>query len=153
MNRSNRLVPFALGLAAVTALAGCGDSDSPAGATSSSTSSSTTSNPTTPSPGSPATSSDPAPSSVPSADKTIEVTITGRTVDPAPASVELESGQTLRLVVTADHDDELHAHGFDVEEALTAGQPTTVDLTAGEPGQYEVETHHPELTLLTVLVR
>src|SRR5690242_556596 len=85
--------------------------------------------------------------------KRLEVTVTGTTVTPAPAQVDLPIGSTLELVVTSDHDDELHAHGFDVERELTAGQATTVDLTGAPPGLYEVETHHPELRLLQVVVR
>ncbi|GAA2162648.1 hypothetical protein FHX52_0025 [Humibacillus xanthopallidus] len=85
--------------------------------------------------------------------KRLEVTITGTTVTPAPAQVELPVGSTLELVVTSDHDDELHAHGFDQEATLKAGVPTTLRLTAKEPGRYEVETHEPALTLLTVAVR
>jgi len=85
--------------------------------------------------------------------KTVTITVNGSKVTPAPARVDLARGTTLRLVVTVDHDDELHAHGFDVEKEVTAGQPVTVDLTGGEPGLYEVELHHPELRLLQVLVR
>lgn len=85
--------------------------------------------------------------------KRLAVTITGTTVAPSPAQVDLPLGTTLELVVTSDHDDELHAHGFDVEAALKAGVPTTLRLTGKEPGSYEVETHDPALTLLTVAVR
>jgi hypothetical protein len=79
--------------------------------------------------------------------------VRGRTVTPAPAQVELPIGQTLTLVVTSDHDDELHAHGFEVEVPLKAGVPTSVTLTGKEAGVFEVETHEPALTLLTVAVR
>ena len=85
--------------------------------------------------------------------KRLEVTVTGTTVTPAPAQVDLPVGSTLELVVTSDHDDELHAHGFDQEAQLKAGQPTTLRLTAKDAGLYEVETHDPALTLLTVAVR
>ena len=83
----------------------------------------------------------------------LAVTVTGTTVTPAPAQVDLPIGSTLELVVTSDHDDELHAHGFDVEAPLKAGIPTTVRLTGAEAGVFEVETHDPALTLLTVAVR
>jgi plastocyanin len=85
--------------------------------------------------------------------KRLEVTVTGSTVTPAPAQVDLPVGSTLELVVTSDHDDELHAHGFDQEAQLKAGRPTTLRLTATAAGLYEVETHEPALTLLTVAVR
>lgn len=87
------------------------------------------------------------------AGRTITITVTGSAVTPKPAQVDLAAGATLTLVVTSDHDDELHAHGFEVEEALSAGRPTTLTLTGKDPGLFEVETHHPALTLLTVAVR
>ena len=85
--------------------------------------------------------------------KRVAVTVTGSTVTPAPAQLELPVGGTLELVVTSDHDDEIHAHGFDQEAKLKAGAPTTLRLTTTQPGVYEVETHDPALTLLTVAVR
>ncbi|WP_374970122.1 hypothetical protein [Terrabacter sp. BE26] len=85
--------------------------------------------------------------------KRLAVRVTGTTVTPPPAQVDLPVGSTLELSVTSDHDDELHAHGFDVEAQLKAGRATTLRLTGKEPGVYEVETHHPALTLLTVAVR
>ena len=72
---------------------------------------------------------------------------------PTPAQVDLPVGQSLTLVVTSDHADELHAHGFEVEVPLKAGVPTSVTLTGKEAGVFEVETHEPALTLLTVAVR
>ncbi|MBB2985426.1 hypothetical protein [Terracoccus luteus] len=83
----------------------------------------------------------------------LEVSITGTTVTPAPAQVDLAVGETLELVVTSDHDDELHAHGFEAEAQLKAGVPTTLRLTGAEPGVYEVETHEPALLLLNLAVR
>jgi heme/copper-type cytochrome/quinol oxidase subunit 2 len=74
-------------------------------------------------------------------------------VAPAPAQVDLPVGATLTLTVTSDHDDELHAHGFEVEQNIKAGMPTTITLTGKNPGVFEVELHEPALTLLTVAVR
>jgi heme/copper-type cytochrome/quinol oxidase subunit 2 len=59
----------------------------------------------------------------------------------------------VRLQVTSDEDDVLHVHGFEVEEPLEAGRTTTVDLTADQPGVFEVETHETELELLQLEVR
>ena len=85
--------------------------------------------------------------------KRVEVSVTGSTVTPPPAQVEVPIGTTLQLVVTSDHDDELHAHGVDAEATLKAGVPTTLTLTPTEPGVYVVETHEPPLTLLSIAVR
>lgn len=120
-----RALPYAACLLALSGAAACGATDAPAGPVASAT----------------------------VVAKRIEVTIVGTTVTPAPAQVELGIGQTLELVVTSDHDDELHAHGFEVEAELKAGQPTVVPLTGTEAGVFDVETHEPALTLLTVAVR
>ncbi len=85
--------------------------------------------------------------------RTVTITVTGSRVDPPPGVVEVGPDQTLRLVVTSDHDDSLHAHGFEVEKDLRAGVPLTVDLRGAAPGRYEVETHRPALQLLVVQVR
>jgi len=84
--------------------------------------------------------------------RSLSVTVSGTTVKPAPTQVDLTVGDTLTLTVTTDRDDSLHAHGF-TETELKAGQPSTVRLTAAETGVFEVETHEPELLLLTVAVR
>ncbi|HET7475588.1 MAG TPA: hypothetical protein VFJ97_06130 [Dermatophilaceae bacterium] len=81
------------------------------------------------------------------------VVVTGRKISPPPETVDLRVGQTLTLTLTVNHDDRLHAHGFDVEEKVTAGRPLTVALTAEQPGVYEVELHDPELRLFEVAIR
>ena len=75
------------------------------------------------SPSTSATSSTPSATTSTTTGRTIAITVTGSTVTPAPAQVDLPVGQTLTLVVTSDHDDQLHAHGFEVEEAIKAGVP------------------------------
>jgi plastocyanin len=110
-----------------------------------------------PAPSSPAAqpSSGPAASPTASANpsvRTVSITVSGKQVTPAPGRVKIAPGETLRLVVTADRDNELHAHGFEVEQELKAGVPKTVDLSTSAPGLYEVELHHPELRLLQVQV-
>lgn len=103
----------------------------------------------TPSPSEPA-----APSPAEPEVRTVEITVTGTTVDPAPAQADLGVGETLRLVVTADAGEAVHAHGFgDLEVPVTPGEPTTVNLTGDVPGLYEVELHDPDLLLLQVAVR
>lgn len=123
--RLNRVLPYAVCLVALSGIAACGSADEPT-------------------PGRHATATV----------KSLVVTVTGTTVTPAPAQVDLRIGEALDLTVTIDHDDELHAHGFgDIEEQLKAGVPTTVRLVGAESGVFEVETHEPALTLLTVAVR
>ena len=143
-----RLFTAAVTAAAALTLAACsGGTSIPATPSTSSTISAPS---TTSSPSASATTSTTSPTS---AGRTIDIIVSGRAVTPAPAQVDLPVGQTLTLVVTSDHDDELHAHGFEVEVPLKAGVPTSVTLTGKDAGVFEVETHEPALTLLTVAVR
>jgi plastocyanin len=140
--------PYAVGLVLTLSLAACGGDDP---AVSGSSTSSTTSSSST----SPSASSSPAntTSSAAAQGRAIRITITGKQVSPAPTTVDLAVGEKLTLVVTSDHADELHLHGFEIEDRLTAGAATTVTVTGKDPGVYEVETHEPPLRLLKIAVR
>jgi hypothetical protein len=144
-----RRLPLAAAVtAAALTLAGCSGGSPVPAATTPPTGSSSSSSPTTIS--SASSSSSGSSSAI---GRTIAVTVTGRTVTPPPAQVELPVGEMLTLTVTTDHDDELHAHGFEVEQNVKAGVPTTITLTGKDPGVFEVELHEPALMLLTVAVR
>jgi plastocyanin len=152
-----RPLRYAAALAMAVSVTACGGSGEPPSSTSStpsaaSSSSSTTSGP--PSATTPArTPTTPPPAKDTPAGRTVAITVTGKKVSPAPRTVDLEVGETLTLVVTSDHDDEIHAHGFEVEGRLRAGQPSTITVTGTQPGLYEVETHEPPLRLLMIAVR
>ncbi len=83
----------------------------------------------------------------------VNVSVRDGKVAPKPHRVDVTQGATVRLQVTSDVDDVLHVHGFDVEEPLEAGHTTMVELTADQPGVFEVETHETELELLQLEVR
>ncbi len=143
----------ALGVALVVALApiaGCAS----AGGSSPST---TTDAATVAAPTSPPTTSTSSPTvaspSTTATGRTITVTIKGTSVTPKPATVDLKVGEKLTLVVTCNHDDELHLHGFEVEKELKAGVATTVTVTGRDAGVFEVETHEPSLVLMKIAVR
>ena len=152
-----RPLRYAAALALALSVTACGGSGEPPSSTSStpsaaSSSSSTTSGP--PSATTPAkTPTTPPPAKDTPAGRTVAITVTGKKVSPAPRTVDLEVGETLTLVVTSDRDDEIHAHGFEVEGRLRAGQPSTITVTGSRPGLYEVETHEPPLRLLMIAVR
>ncbi|TQJ51654.1 hypothetical protein FBY26_3391 [Phycicoccus sp. SLBN-51] len=152
----SRGASYAAGAALVLAVTACGGDTATPGlspAASSSTAASSTSSNAAPTPPSAKSPTTPPPAKDTPAGRVIDVTITGRKVTPAPATVDLKVGEKLTLVVTSDHDDELHAHGFDIEEKLKAGTPTTVTVTGAEAGSYEVETHEPALRLMMIAVR
>lgn len=97
-------------------------------------------------------------SAAPATDQTqqaVEVTVAVQNgkVTPKPHTVDVPLGSEVSLQVTSDVDDEVHVHGFDVEEPLEAGHTTTITLHADEKGVFEVETHETELLLLQLEVR
>jgi plastocyanin len=126
------------------AVAGCASGDETPSADSSATATGS------PSGSASETSSEPTPTQ-----KTVQITVSVRDgkVTPKPRRVTVSLGDQIRLQVTSDVDDELHVHGFDVEEPLEAGRTTTVELTADQQGVFEVETHETELELLQLEVR
>ena len=74
-------------------------------------------------------------------------------VSPKRRRIEVPLGSQVRLLVTSDVDDDIHVHGFEIEEPVEAGRTTTVEFVADEAGIFEVETHDTELELLQLEVR
>ena len=157
-----KAIGYAVGAAlALTVTACAGDTEPPAAPSTPTTaaSSATPATPSTPlgtatTPPSAKTPTTPPPAKEPTpAGRSITITIKGKKVTPAPSTVDLEKGETLTLVVTSDHDDEIHAHGFEVEGMLKAGVPSTITITGKQAGLFEVETHEPPLRLLMIAVR
>jgi plastocyanin len=127
----------ALCLSAALVLASCSQTDPTA--------------PTTPSTSSPT----PAQTSTQStpATRRIDITVKGKQVTPTPAVVNINVGESLTIAVTSDHNDQLHAHGFEIEKDIKAGHPLVITVRGAQPGVYDIELHNPELRLLQVAVR
>jgi hypothetical protein len=53
-------------------------------------------------------------------------------------------GDPVRFTVRADHDDEVHVHGYNIEKPVKAGQPLTIAFKATINGIFEIELHHPD---------
>ena len=83
----------------------------------------------------------------------VTVAVSDGKVTPKPRRVDVPAGAQVRLQITSDVDDEVHVHGYDVEETLEAGRTTTVEFTADQTGLFEVETHESELELVQLEVR
>jgi hypothetical protein len=96
------------------------------------------------------TSASPAPN-----ETVIEVSVMDGRVSPSPdRRVEVSRGQLVRIVVNSDVADEIHVHGYDLEEAVDAGGAATLEFEADQPGAFEVELHDQDPGLLfTLLVR
>lgn len=72
-----------------------------------------------------------------------------------PERVRAVVGETLRLRIRGDHDDELHVHGYEVTRRLPAHHLVVVELPLTHSGRFDVELHHAHqaLTVLEVQPR
>jgi hypothetical protein len=107
----------------------------------------------TSSPSTPTGSASTQPSTLPTSTETlIEVSVADGRVSPGPdRRVEVARGDSVRIVITSDHADEVHVHGYDLEAEVTADRPTTLEFVADQPGAFEVELHEIDPGLLFTL--
>lgn len=149
-----RSLSLAAGLTAALTLAAC--SQTPTVPTVSPPS--TTSPSTSPSATSPSASTSAAPTSAPSdspsasAGRRIEISVKGKQVTPAPATVSIAVGESLTLAITSDHDDTIHAHAFEIKKDIKAGKQAEITIKGAQTGTYEIELHSPALRLLQIAV-
>jgi FtsP/CotA-like multicopper oxidase with cupredoxin domain len=59
-------------------------------------------------------------------------------------SIEVAKGNTVRIVVTSDVDDEIHLHGYDIEKEAGPGKPARFKFKADVEGAFELESHVAE---------
>jgi hypothetical protein len=134
---------------ALLTLSGCASGDDAAGDDgSASASTSATASPTTSDTESESPTQEPT-------EQVVEVSVSVRDgkVRPKPRRVDVLKDSQVRLTVTSDVDDELHVHGYEIEEELEAGRATTVEFVADQDGVFEVETHETGLQLMQLEVR
>jgi FtsP/CotA-like multicopper oxidase with cupredoxin domain len=70
------------------------------------------------------------------------------TPDPGPLltagktqEIDAKQGDTVRLRVRADSDDEVHIHGYDIEKEIPAGTTVPISFKATITGIFEIEFH------------
>lgn len=91
------------------------------------------------------------------ADDTVVIDVTLSDGGPTPQGdrVEVEVGQTVRLVVTNESSeaDEVHVHS-DPEHSLdvAAGASGELEFTVDRPGQVAVESHHTDAVIVQLVV-
>jgi len=59
-------------------------------------------------------------------------------------SIEVAKGDTVRIVVSSDVDDEIHLHGYDLEQDAAPGKPARFKFEADVEGAFELESHAAE---------
>ena len=128
-----------IGCAAVALVAGCGSS----------------SGGTSPSTAEPVPSTDSA-ASVSAQPDTLQMvlSIDGGTVEPTNQRLDASVGQTISMSITSDVADELHVHSvpehtFEIEP----GKDQLFTFTVDVPGQVDIELHHSDRTVATLVVR
>jgi len=145
-------------LAVVALAAGCGPAQPPASPSPSASSPAPTTPVPTPIPEPtviPSATPEPTPQPTSEGDAVtrIEVILADGKADPNGEKVELAKGDAVEFVVTSDRDDQLHVHGVDVEIPVEAGETVTQRIVVDQTGRFEVESHHPELLIVQLVVR
>lgn len=104
----------------------------------------------------PSASAEPTDSQEPADDAVVvDVTLADDGPTPRGDRVDVEVGQTVRLVVTNESSeaDEVHVHS-DPEHSLevAAGASGELELTIDRPGQVAVESHHADAVIVQLVV-
>lgn len=85
----------------------------------------------------------------------VEITLSDDGPTPQGERVDVEVGQTVRLVVTNESSeaDEVHVHS-DPEHSLdvAAGASGELEFTVDRPGQVAVESHHTDAVIVQLVV-
>jgi hypothetical protein len=81
-------------------------------------------------------------------------TIIVRNGEPVGGVQELEysAGDQIRFLVTSNQADEVHVHGYDVEEEIPPGGAATLSFPADIEGIFEVELHGSETQIAELRV-
>jgi FtsP/CotA-like multicopper oxidase with cupredoxin domain len=59
-------------------------------------------------------------------------------------TIRYEKGESVRLVVTSDAQDEIHVHGYDITRSPRPGRPARFRFRADIEGAFDVESHVAE---------
>ena len=68
------------------------------------------------------------------------------------AELEFDKGDQIVFAVHSDTADEVHVHGYDVEEEVPAGGTAKLDFPADLEGVFEVELHSSETQIAELTV-
>lgn len=136
MTHLKKALPLLLALIAIGGLAACGSDDDSA----------TTAATTTSGNEKAAAQEEPKEPAIP--------TIVVRDGEPVGGVQELEysAGDEIRFRVSSNQADEVHVHGYDVEEEIPAGGSATLAFPADIEGIFEVELHGSEAQIAELRV-
>lgn len=160
---SNPLKWLVVPAAAALLVAGCGsDSDSGSDTTVATTVATTTPTTAATTSAPPTTSGDTT--STTAATTTVPATDAPATGDSVEIIIDVDDpaqvgktwpvglGQTVVLRLLSDTDQEYHVHGYDIEAPAAAGVEATIEFTADQAGDFEVESHTTDAVLAILQV-
>ncbi|HEU0025377.1 MAG TPA: hypothetical protein VFQ12_12130 [Thermoleophilaceae bacterium] len=81
---------------------------------------------------------------VPPAPPVERIRINGGEVVGGARRITVKKGDRVRIVVSADADDDIHLHGYDIELEAGPGSPARFDFRASIEGEFEIESHVAE---------
>ena len=81
------------------------------------------------------------------------VTIKDGKVVGGPSTHKARKGDKVAIVVTSDVADEVHLHGYDVDEDVDAGGTVRLEVKATRTGSFELELESDKLDLGPLQVR
>jgi len=73
---------------------------------------------------------------------TVEAEVTATSLE--PAEIRLCRGQPVTLELMPRFDGVVHIHGIEVAREVRDGEPTELEFTPGQSGQFPIETHTEE---------
>jgi heme/copper-type cytochrome/quinol oxidase subunit 2 len=100
------------------------------------------------------TSAPPTPASVTDGKATIDVKVgtDDFTTSGGARVVSVPKGTAVTINITSADAEEYHLHGYDIEQNADPGETATFEFTADQTGQFDLESHVTENTLLVLVV-
>ncbi|HVM41032.1 MAG TPA: hypothetical protein VM618_09685 [Acidimicrobiia bacterium] len=83
----------------------------------------------------------------------VEIEVRGGEVVGGSQRVDVETGETVRLEVRSDVEDEVHVHGYDHLASVAPGRVAVIEFDATIPGVFEVELEQRHLALAELRVQ
>lgn len=69
-----------------------------------------------------------------------------------PSEISVGEGDEVTLRITSESPVGVHVHGYDLEEEIEPGEPTTLSFEADTTGRFAIEDHETEEELGTLVV-
>ena len=100
------------------------------------------------------TSAPPTPATVTDGKATIDVTVgtDDFTTSKGTRVVSVPKGTAVTINITSSDAETYHLHGYDLEQEAEPGKTATFEFTADQTGQFDLESHITEDTLLVLVV-